>query len=432
MLKRKMEDKLVNWLNSKRKTAFILKGIRQSGKSYLIDNVLDARDCLKVKIDLLDNPLVANAITNAVNSEYIEALIETFIPENPTNKEIIIFIDEAQKAQEIFTFIKYLVDRNKYRYILSGSLLGISLSKVLSIPLGYAELETMYPLDFQEFLLANNISNETIKQLQTYYDNQSEVPEYLHLKMLNLFSIYTAIGGLPRVVEEYLIYKDYNKTNEILSYINGLFVYDISQYADNNSDKLAIMDIYDLIPGELNQENKRFMLKSVKQRKRFEQLQNNFGWLMNAGVSISAYICEEPIYPLKRTIARNLFKLYLADTGLLVYRFSKTLSREILLQNENINYGSVYENIIAQELNCKGYEMYYYNNKKNGEVDFIIEQNSEVIPIEVKSGKSYHIHRALNNLLNQYNIKKGVVFSHGNISKKENIIYLPIYMVMFF
>ena len=236
---------------------------------------------------------------------------------------------------------------------------------------------------------------------------------------------------MPAAVESYLDTKNLNDVMITQRDIVDLYRMDISQYADRN--KLRIKEIFDLIPSELNEKNKRFILKSLNQNAKFDRLKNDFLWMKDARVAIPVYNVEEPKEPLKLAVTRNLFKLFSNDVGLLTAQYADGIQVRILENESDINYGSVYENAVAQELLAHDISPYYYNNKKRGEVDFIISLGGKVVPLEVKSGKDYKRHTALNNIMNidEYDIQEGIVLGNCNVSRINRITYLPIYMIMF-
>ncbi|MBO4454442.1 MAG: DUF4143 domain-containing protein, partial [Paludibacteraceae bacterium] len=207
--------------------------------------------------------------------------------------------------------------------------------------------------------------------------------------------------------------------------------WDIAQYDPNN--KLYIDDIFSLIPSELNAKNKRFILKNLNEHRQFDRMENSFIWLRDAGVALPTYNVSEPVAPLKLNENHSLFKLFQNDVGLLAAQYADGIALQMLSGEVNINYGAIYENLVAQELIAHGWTLRYFNSKKQGELDFVLEQDDEIIPLEVKSGKDYQRHAALSNVMKSkdYNIGRAVVLSNKNMSEKDNILYAPIYMTMF-
>ncbi|MGN0189402.1 MAG: ATP-binding protein [Candidatus Cryptobacteroides sp.] len=346
--------------------------------------------------------------------------------------ETIIFFDEVQKCPEIVTAIKFLVDDGRYRYIMSGSLLGVELNNLRSVPVGYMCIKDMYPLDLEEFMWAIGVNEAVIDALKKSFESGEPVDEFVHKKMMEVFRLYLIVGGMPAAV---MSYKDNNNLQDVIESqkeIIRLYRKDISQYDEKR--QLRIKEVFDLIPSELNSKSKRFYIKSLNEKARAEMYQDEFLWLKDAGAGIPVYNVEEPKSPLKLARSRNLFKLFSNDVGLLASQYSDGIQLKILTGNDTVNFGAVYENAVAQELLAHGFEnLYYYNNKKRGEVDFVIEYDGNVFPIEVKSGKDYTRHRALNNILGcpDYTIPKAIVLCNDNLSGDGIVRYLPVYMMMF-
>ena len=345
--------------------------------------------------------------------------------------ETLIFFDEVQKCPDIVTAIKFLVDEGSYRYILSGSLLGVELNDLRSEPVGYMGVKDMYPMDFEEFISCVGINQQVIDSLRTAWQNRTPVDEFVHSKIMELFRLYLVVGGMPAVVSKYIETNNLQEVMAVQKDIIKLYKRDIAQYDSNN--KLSIEEIFDLIPPELNAKNKRFILKRLNENAKFERYQNSFLWLKNAGVALPVYNIEEPKLPLLLSRSRNLFKLFQSDIGLLAAQYAEGIQLRIISGDKSINFGSVFENAVAQELVAHGIDVYYYNNKKRGELDFVIELAGKVLPIEVKSGKDYEVHRALTNIMDcsEYEIPESIIFNNDNINVRGKYIYAPIYMVMF-
>ena len=246
---------------------------------------------------------------------------------------------------------------------------------------------------------------------------------------------YIVVGGMPQAVQTYIDKNDLTLVSLSHQNIEMYNRKDIVKHAPKDK-RLMISQIYDMLPEELNKQNKRFSLGILKNKNNHEIVEDSFLWLVNAGIAIPVYAVEEPIIPLRISIKRRLLKLFHEDSGLLTYIYMDAqLKNKILTQEKSINFGAIYENVCASLLRTHGYDhLYYYNNKKNGEVDFMIEHNGEVLPIEIKSGKEFERHLALNNLLSisNYKINKAYIFGNENLRIKENKIYLPIYMIEFF
>lgn len=345
--------------------------------------------------------------------------------------ETLIFFDEVQECPEIVTAIKFLVEDGQYRYILSGSLLGVELKDIRSVPVGYLSILEMYPLDFREFCEANRVSQTVMDKLKECFEKKQPVDELIHEKMMELFRLYLIVGGMPAVVDAYIRTNNLKEVLRIQQGIVQLYYKDIAKYDKDN--KLYLDEIFTLIPSELNNKNKRFIMKDLNENFRFSRYENSFIWLKEAGVALPVYCVQEPEIPLLLSKSTNLFKLFLSDVGLLASMYVDGLQLKILNREKDINFGAIYENAAAQELKAHGFELYYFNSKKQGELDFVIEYKGNVLPLEIKSGKAYTRHNALDNVLKdeRYAIPQALVFCNENISTVDKIVYLPIYMIGF-
>lgn len=345
--------------------------------------------------------------------------------------ETLIFFDEVQECPEIVTAIKFLVEDGQYRYILSGSLLGVELKDIRSVPVGYLSILEMYPLDFREFCEANRVSQTVMDKLKECFEKKQPMDELIHEKMMELFRLYLIVGGMPAVVDAYIRTNNLKEVLRIQQGIVQLYYKDIAKYDKDN--KLYLDEIFSLIPSELNNKNKRFIMKDLNENFRFSRYENSFIWLKEAGVALPVYCVQEPEIPLLLSKSTNLFKLFLSDVGLLASMYVDGLQLKILNREKDINFGAIYENAAAQELKAHGFELYYFNSKKQGELDFVIEYKGNVLPLEIKSGKAYTRHNALDNVLKdeRYAIPQALVFCNENISTVDKIVYLPIYMIGF-
>ena len=431
MIERKIETKLKDFFEEKPQKALLVTGARQIGKTYSIRRVGKAMFKSFVEINLIENKQAAKIFEAAENSQEILLRVSALSDQPLIPGETLIFIDEVQEAKELVTAIKFLVEDGRYQYVLSGSLLGVELQDLRSVPVGYMDILEMFPLDFEEFSLANRVSKAVIDALHTCFEKKLPVDPIIHEKMLELFRLYLMVGGMPAAVSAYLETNDLKNVIQIQQEILRLYKKDIAKYDPKN--KLYWEDIFESIPGELNQKNKRFILKTLNENFKFSRYENSFIWLKNAGVALPTFCVSEPIIPLTLSKSKNLFKLFLSDVGLLASMYTDGIQLKLLSREKDINFGSVYENAAAQELKAHGYDLFYFNSKKQGELDFVIEEQGHVLPIEIKSGKDYQSHSALNKVLSnvQYDIPQAAVFSNENLLQKGKIVYYPIYMLMF-
>ena len=434
MLKRKFEDKLNLWLNSNK--VMLVDGARQVGKTYLIENFLRSHFKNYIYINLALNLDAISAFEHAKNVKDFLLVISAFSDKPLVDSETAIFIDEIQMAKEIdfFTIAKGLATETKYRFIFSGSLLGVTEFNIALEPTGYMYEETMYPLDFEEFLWANNVQEDVLDVVKDSFNNRKKVPDFIHEKFMSLFYKYLMVGGLPEAVDTYIKTNDLYSTHLVHKRVETYYKKDVTQYSIE-ANRPYILNTYDLVPSELSSKNKRFILSKVDDNYSISKCENDFIWLKDAGIAIPVYNANEPKIPLLLSKKTRLLKLFLNDVGLLCYRLLDTgIQNKILAKEKDINFGSIFENAVAQELNSHGFtynKLFYFSSKKQGEVDFLITYNGNILPIEVKSGKDYKRHVALDNLLRnkEYDIKEGFIFGDFNFSADNKKIYYPIYMI---
>ena len=375
--------------------------------------------------------MAKNIFIGAQNAQEVLLRISAHTRTRLVPGKTLIFFDEIQKYADVVTWVKFLVDEGSYRYALSGSLLGVELQDIRSMPVGSLDIQDVYPLTLEEFARAIGVSDAVLGSIREAWEQRKPVDEVVHASMMRVVSLYLLVGGMPAAVQTYIDTNDMQAVRGKQEEILKLYHWDIAQYDPDN--KLYIDEIFDLIPTELNAKNKRFILKDLNENLKFSRYENSFLWLKNAGVALPTYNVEEPVVPLKLSRSRNLFKLFQSDIGLLACQYAEGIQLRIINDEKGINYGSIYENVVAQELQAHGFELYYFNSKKQGELDFIIEKNGHTLPIEVKSGKDYQRHNALNNVMGNadYEIPRALVFCNDNVSANENIVYLPIYMVAY-
>ena len=430
MIKRKIENRIHEFYK-KDKKALLITGARQVGKTYIIREVGKADFESFIEINFLENRTAQSLFENARSSADLLLRISAITDQPLIPGKTLIFFDEVQECKEIVAAIKFLVDEGSYRYILSGFLLDVDLKDIRSAPVEYMDIFEMYPLDFEEFALASGVSMRVIDSLRDSFISYTPVDAIVHEQMMDLFRLYLIIGGMPSVVERYLATNNLQKVTQEQRAILALYRQDIAKYDPKN--KLYLEDIFALIPSELNSKNKRFILKNLNENFKFSRYQNSFLWLKNAGVALPAFCVAEPVVPLMLNKSANLFKLFLSDVGLLASMYMDGIQLKLLNREKDISFGSVYENAAAQELKAHGFDLYYFNSKKQGELDFVIERGGDALPIEIKSGKDYQRHAALDNVMGNkdYAIPVAFVFQNDNVSDNGKIVYLPIYMLMF-
>lgn len=412
------------------KTALLVTGARQIGKTHVIRE-FGKRFKRFVEINFVEDKEALSILQNETNAKEVLTRLSVLTKTRFVKGETLIFFDEVQKCPEMVTAIKFLVDEGSFSYILSGSLLGVELKDLRSVPVGYMAVLDMFPLDIEEFITALGVSPEIIDSLRKKWEAREPIDEFIHKKMMELFRLYLIVGGMPAVVNKYLKTNNLQDVMRLQRDIIRLYKFDIAQY--DPDQKLQIEEIFDLIAPELNAKNKRFILKQLNENAKFERFHNQFLWLANAGVALPIFNVEEPKTPLLLACSRNLFKLFMCDIGLLAAQYADNIQVRILAGDKDINHGSIYENAVAQELAAHLLKPYYYNNKRRGELDFVVEIGGKIVPIEVKSGKDYEVHRALANIMDcdEYDLPEALVLCNDNIRRVGRITYAPIYMVMF-
>lgn len=429
MLKRQIDTFIADFYQSSN-NALLITGARQIGKTFSIREFGKRWKCF-VEINFIENKEAADLLKNANGTGDLMLRLSALTNQRLEKGNTLIFFDEVQACPEIVTAIKFLVEEGSYRYIMSGSLLGVELKDLRSEPVGYMSVKEMFPLNIEEFVRAVGLNDTVINHLRECWTERKPVDEFVHTKIMELFRLYLIVGGMPAAVCKYLETNNLQEVMGIQQDIIQMYKRDIAQYDPKN--KLAINEIFDLIPPELNSKNKRFILKNLNENAKYERYHNDFLWLKNAGVAIPVYNVEEPKTPLLLARSRNLLKLFLCDVGLLAAMYADGIQMRILRGDKDINCGSVFENAVAQELAAHNMDLFYYNNKKRGEIDFVVTLAGNVLPIEVKSGKDYNQHRALANIMDceEYTLPEAIVLCNDNLSCDGKVVYAPVYMAMF-
>ena len=431
MLHRKIEKKISEWIKNSNK-ALLIDGARQVGKTYIIRKVLQDEGCEYVEFNLLKTPALVELLAKSETVDDMIANLSLFADKPFVKGKTFLFFDEIQEFKELTTKIKFWVDEGSFRYVFSGTLLGVELKNIKSAPVGYLTTLTMYPLDFNEFLQLYNFTDDLRTTLYNCFTERKPVNNAVHERMMQIFNMYLNVGGMPSAVDKF---RETRNLEDVINEHNDIVVQykkDFTRY-ESEEKKPYLTQIYDLIPAELNDSNKRFNFADIKKGLRYSRSEDNFIWLASAGVALPVYNVSEPTIPLLLNEKSSLFKLFLSDAGILTTLYGRATKMQLLSDNQDINNGALYENVVAQELKAHGFKLYYYNSKKFGELDFVIEYKGKVLPIEVKSGKSYHRHSALSNIMDisNYSIREAFVLSNYNVEVKGNLVYYPIYMLMF-
>ena len=439
MLYRKITSYIEDYLRSDSDKILILQGARQIGKSFSIREVGTRLYSNYVEINFVEDDEGEQLFKNIHKKEDFYLTLSMVAGDKLSHRnDTLIFLDEIQHYPQYLTMLKFLREDNRFRYIASGSLLGITLQDTTSIPVGSITVKEMFQLDFEEFLIANGVGADAIASLRHSYNNRQSLSEEYHNYVLDLFKRYLLVGGLPDAVNTYLNTHNIVKVREVQDDIRSLYGSDASKYEKEHSKKLLIRRIYEMIPSQMENKKKRVVAQDIRGKKgdRFDQYKEEFEYLISSGISLSVHAISNPHFPLSESLQKNLLKLYLNDVGLLTGLLYRNNIRPVLDDVCSINLGSVYESVVAQELRAHGHKLFYYDNRKQGEVDYLVDDHLSMAPhpIEVKSGKDYTIHSALNNLMKNpdYHILSSTVISNEReVHQDGNITYMPVYFVMF-
>lgn len=437
MLERKFTQFLEHFLMEETNKILLVNGARQIGKSYLIRYVGKRLFPHFVEINLKEDKEGDQVFADVHTTRDLYMRLSNYYSEPLGDKmDTLVFLDEIQSYPHLMTMLKFLNQESRYRFIASGSQLGVALSQTPSVPLGSVTIEQMYPLDFEEFLWATGISKEWIENIRDFFIHEKPLDERTHHLLLKRFQYYLLVGGLPEAINQYLADRNMARVRQTHRDIHNLYRIDASQY--DKEHKLKIRNIYDLIPSNLENKKKRIVYKNIegKKGKTFSDYADEFEYLTNSGVALEVTAISNPRFPLVESEQKRLVKLYLNDVGLLTHLLYGLNVNAVLQDIKSINLGTVYESVIAQELSAHGFKLYYYDNKKKGEVDFLIDDQEDLkaLPLEIKSGKDYTEHSALTKFLEtpDYGIDRAIVFSNEReIFMKKGVTYLPIYYCMF-
>ena len=440
MLYRKITKRIEEYLSSDSDRMLLIDGARQIGKSYIIRHVGEKMFSNYIEINMEEDKLRDRIFAEAkTTKDFYMALSIVAGNKMKERENTLVFIDEIQAYDHLLTLVKFLMKEKKYTYIASGSLLGVTLKNTQSIPIGSLDIQHMYPMDFEEFLYANGVGTFAIDAMRENFNNNLPLSDAMHLKIMDLFKKYLLVGGLPKAVEIFVESRNVIEFRSIQNEVHNLYKVDASRYEEEHNKKLKIQRIFDMIPSNLENKKKRIVIKDIEDKKwkRSNDYLDEFDYLISAGIALEVKAISTPTYPLVENSSKNLLKLYINDVGILSGIFYHHNIKAVMSDIKSINLGSVYETVVAQELKAHGYDLYYYDNKKNGEVDYLIDDpdNLSNIPIEVKSGKDYSVHSALDKFLSNetYNINKAIVLSNEQqVYQDKGITYMPIYYVMFF
>lgn len=430
MLKRKIISQLEEWKNNHFHEALLIKGARQVGKTTIVRAFAKANYTHFVEINFEKDPQAQEAFSGARDTQTIISRLSAmgygpFVP-----GMTLVFFDEIQSCPNARTAIKFLAEDGRFDYIESGSLLGINYGEVSSFPVGYESQIQMFPLDFEEWLWANNVSEDAIAQIQAAYEGHKPLDDFMHEQLMKHYRAFLIVGGMPKVVATYLSNPDFSQTLRQQRLIIDSYRLDIAKYA--GKDKARAKRFFDAIPAELSRSHKRFILSDLEKTGNMQKYGDSAQWLEDAGVALFCYNTHALNLPFEQYENRNLFKVYLLDTGLLCAMWGDKIQWQVLNGELDINEGALTENFVAVELNKHGHSLHYYDRKSRNELDFLIREDKKVTIVEVKSGNNYEQHAALDNVLDEQSefVERSIVLNKKQYKQVDDITYLPLYMAM--
>lgn len=432
MLERKAMRQIEKWHRGDARKALLIKGARQIGKTTVVRQFARTHYKNFVELNFLEDARAHAIFDDSLDADSLVAALTSYVrkPLDPGNT--LILFDEVQECPRARMAVKFLVEDGRFDYIETGSLLGVKSRQVGSYPVGFEEHLQMYPLDFEEFCLANGVQPQALNSLRECFEKRVTVNPAVHGAMMKLFFAYMVVGGMPEVVQRYVDTHDVAQAMALQKGLLDLYRLDIAKYAENG-DAAKARSVFDAIPAQLDDKNRRFVLADIDKNARQNRYASSFLWLVDAGVALPCYNVQQPVAPLEANCKHSLFKLFMGDTGLLCAATLGNIQFDLLQGNTDVNVGSITENVVAQELKSNGFNLNYFNNKRYGEVDFIVQDGAKVIPVEVKSGNDWRAHKALHNVLSveQWHMDEAFVLCKGNVECDGSIVYLPLYMTMF-
>lgn len=433
MLKRKAYDELIKWKKKSERKALCITGARQIGKTTLIREFGKNEYENFAEINFVRDENAKDIFKGDFTPESIITNLTAYLRTPLEKGKTLILFDEVQECPDVRSAIKFLVEDGRFDYIESGSLLGIKYKDIKSYPVGFEQVLQMYPLDFEEYMWANGVQDKTITYIKECYQKKEKVSDVIHNTLCKLFYSYLVVGGMPETVQIYVDTHDISKVILNQNSILDLYRLDIAKYATGN-DKAKIRAVFDSIPSQLNDKNRRFKINSISPSARMLRYEESFNWLEDAGVALPCYNVAEPQPPLQLNEKRNLFKLYMNDVGLLCAACMENIQFELLMGNVEANMGSILENVFAQQLKSNGFELHYFDSKKIGELDFVLQKGAGIGLVEIKSGNDFKKHPAMRHTLEvkQWKFGESIVFSKSNVEIDGEITYLPWYMIIFF
>ena len=430
MLKRKALDWLLEWKNKPKKMVLLVNGARQIGKTFSIMQFAREHYTNFVYINFYENPAYRVIFDGDLDADTIFKQITLRVPNvQMIPGETLIFLDEIQNCPRAQTALKFITQDGRFDCIATGSLLGIKTKEIPSYPVGYVEHFDMHSMDFEEFLWARSVSAQSIMDIKGYFDRKEKVPPAMHDRMMELFREYIVIGGMPRVVQEFADTGNFNSVLKLQRDILSDYADDIAKYAAG-SEKVKARSCFYSIPKQLAKDYKKFQYSVVEKKGTARKYAGSLDWLYEAGIINFCYNLRSPELPLEGNAINDTFKVYMRDTGLLTAMLEDGSQADVIDGLLGIYKGALFENIIADIFGKLGKKLYYYEHRGQIEIDFFIRRNSQAVAVEVKSAGNTKS-KSMNNIIKNYGVQKGIVFSSNNMNVTDKVDMFPLYMAMF-
>ena len=430
VMKRIIYNDLIEWKNKKVKKPLIIKGARQVGKTYIIREFAKNNYKNLVEINFERDHEFQELFKQTKTAHDLLQYFELTYMDIQFDNDTLLFLDEIQACGDAFTALKFLSEDFPCDIICSGSMLGVAVASSSSFPVGYVETWDMYPLTFLEFVDAMGVNPSIIDTIYQSIENNKPIPISIHEKFNQFFKDYIIIGGMPEVVQTYFQTKSYREALLIQRQIVDDYKNDMLKYA-HGSERIKARECYDSIPLQLAKENKKFQYKLIKKGGNARYYESSLDWLKDSGLIIKTYRLKTPEIPLEINKEPNIFKVYMADTGLLVSQFDEAVIKAFISGNLEHFKGALYENVIAQILHSKKKDSYYFEPSQSQEIDFVIYYQGNVTPIEVKSSRNT-VSTSFHNFIKTYKPSFAFKFSQKNIGENsQNVCYYPLYTLEF-
>ena len=430
MLKRKIEKQLLEWKDSINKKSLLVRGARQVGKTFSIVQFAKQHYKNYVYINFDENPAYRKIFEGDLDADTLMKQISLRVPgADLTESDSLLILDEIQNCPQARTALKFLTIAGKFDVIASGSMLGIHYKDVPSYPVGYVEYLDMYSLDFEEFLWANEVRENSVQDIRECFEQRKTVPEAMHQRMMELLKEYIVIGGMPAVVQEFIDTKSFSKAYAIQRGILNDYLDDIAKYA-SDSEKAKAKACFLSIPKHLSKDYKKFRYSLIESKGTYRKFGGSLEWLYDAGIINFCYNLDEPALPLEGNAKSDTFKVYMRDTGLLCAMLGEDTAEDVMDGNLGIYKGAIYENVIGDIFAKSGKKLYYFEKNSRIEMDFFIRYKKMAVAVEVKSAEKA-TSKSMTSMIQNYHVKHGIKLTSGNVGGNELVESFPLYMAMF-